>query len=115
MTNYAEDMAIKAVIRFEDEMMREIELPKGGPVLNLVAQSRLEAADALMAMISVSAEDSIEILRLQTEIRRHIDLIRWINSTVNAGRQAYALLKAEEAVAVQDALFYDGTDPEAEI
>lgn len=55
------------------------------PLIAVLAKARAEAADALAALVDVDAENAPEVRRLQNEVRRFADLVRWLKEIVAAG------------------------------
>lgn len=72
------------------------DLMKGGPTANLLAQAREEAREALAALVAVDAADQKTILRLQNEVRRYADLMRWVETSIQAGRNAWLEISDED-------------------
>ena len=108
--DYSVDMAERAIQAFSDNYFAELVLPKGGPILHLLACSRAEAAEALLALIDAEAEQPNLIRRLQNKITTHIDLLRWVSKTINEGEQIYANMKIEEREDMQMAVLTRGGD-----
>jgi hypothetical protein len=79
------------------------DMMKGGPVANLLARAREEAREALAALVGVEATDQKLILRLQNEVRRYADLVRWVQATLQSGRNAWLELNDEERQSVLQA------------
>ena len=55
------------------------------PLIAVLAKAKGQAADALAALIDVDAENAPEVRRLQNEVRRFADLVRWLKEIVAAG------------------------------
>jgi hypothetical protein len=108
--DYAADMAARAIQQFADEYFAELVLPKGGPILHLLACSKAEAAEALLGLIRVNAELPGEIRALQNKILMHLDLLKWIGKSINEGEQIYAQLKIEEREDMNLAVLTRGGD-----
>ena len=106
--DYSVDMAERAIQAFSDNYFAELVLPKGGPILHLLACSRAEAAEALLALID--ADELGVIRKLQNKITTHIDLLRWVSKTINEGEQIYANMKIEEREDMQMAVLTRGGD-----
>lgn len=108
--DYSADMAERAIQKFSDDYFKELVLPKGGPILHLMACSRAEAAEALLALIDVDAEQPSVVRKLQNKIRAHFDLLRWAGKTINEGEQIYESMKIEEREDMQIAVLTRGGD-----
>jgi hypothetical protein len=96
VSQYSVDMAERAIQKFSDDFFQERALPKGGPIMHLLASSRAEAARALLAMIDVDPEQPEVIRKLQNRVRMHLDLLRWTGETINNGEQIYAQMEIEQ-------------------
>jgi hypothetical protein len=94
--DYSADMAERAIQAFADNYFAELALPKGGPILHLLACSKAEAAEALLSLMEVDAERPNEIRALQNKIHMHFDLLKWVRKTINEGEQIYTQMKIEE-------------------
>jgi hypothetical protein len=55
------------------------------PLIAVLAKARREAADALAALADAPCTDANAIARLQNEVRRFADLVRWLREIVNEG------------------------------
>lgn len=103
-------MAERAIQAFADDYFRELPLPKGGPILHLLACSKAEAAEALIRLISASADDPNVIRTLQNKVTMHLHLIGWVSKTINEGEQIYAEMKIQEREDMQLAILTRGGD-----
>jgi len=106
-------MAARAIQAFSDNYFAELVLPKGGPILHLLACSRAEAAESLLALIDADADAPSVIRSLQNKITMHLDLIRWVGKTINEGEQIsaiYAAMKIEERENMHMAVLTRGGD-----
>jgi hypothetical protein len=106
-------MAERAIQKFSDDFFAELVLPKGGPIMHLLACSRAEAAEALLALIKADADRPNIIRALQNKVTMHLDLLRWCAKTVNEGDQlseVYAQMKIEEKENMHLAVLSRGGD-----
>jgi hypothetical protein len=94
--DYSVEMAERAIQAFSDNYFAEAVLPKGGPILHLLACSRAEAAEALLALIDADAEEPKIIRSLQNKIKMHLNLLEWSKKSINEGEQIYQKMKIEE-------------------
>jgi hypothetical protein len=108
--DYTTDMAERAIQAFSNDYFKELVLPNGGPILHLLACSKAEAAESVLALINVDAEDPRMIRELQNKVRMHLDLLRWVSQTINEGEQIYAQMKIEEREDMQLAILTRGGD-----
>ena len=104
MSDYATEMAERAVQNFSDAYFKEVVLPKGGPITHLLARSRIEAADALLMLITANADEPGVVKDLQNKVRLHVQLLRWCSETVAQGEEIYDRLKIEEREDMQLAI-----------
>ena len=66
------------------------------PLIAVLAKARREAADALAALIDTPPADTVAVARLQGEVKRFADLVRWLKDIVNEGLDArYEVADAE--------------------
>jgi hypothetical protein len=66
------------------------------PLVAVLAKARREAADAIAALVDTAPSDSQAIARLQNEVRRFADLVRFLREIVNEGMdQRYQVADAE--------------------
>lgn len=103
-------MAERAIQRFSDDYFKELVLPKGGPILHLLACSKAEAAEALLALITADAYSPNIIVGLQNKIVMHINLLKWVNKSINEGEQIYESMKIEDREDMQMAVLTRGGD-----
>jgi hypothetical protein len=55
------------------------------PLVAVLAKARREAADAIAALVDTPASDAAAIARLQNEVKRFADLVRFLREIVNEG------------------------------
>jgi hypothetical protein len=66
------------------------------PLIAVLAKARREAADAIAALVDQPPTDAAAITRLQNEVRRFADLVRWLQEIVSQGLdQRYEVADAE--------------------
>jgi hypothetical protein len=66
------------------------------PLIAVLAKARAEAADALTRLVDVDAKQVDEVRRLQHQVWRFADLVRWLKEIVNDGLdQRYEVADAE--------------------
>ena len=94
--DYSADMAERAIQAFSDNYFAGIVLPKGGPILHLLACSKAEASDALLTLVDADAEIPSLIRALQNKIHMHFDLLKWVQKSINEGEQIYTQMKIDE-------------------
>lgn len=103
MSNYPEELAMRAVVRLEDELMADLETDSS-IVKHLLAVSRREAADAMVELQRADPEVPGNVKRLQNVVQRHFDLIRWISGTIQSGREAWKVLNSVDRSEIVDAI-----------
>jgi len=74
------------VLDMAEEMKRELDRVPYGPLRYVIDQAFDQARQANLALIKCDAFDAITVGRLQVEVRRFYDLLRWVNSTLESGR-----------------------------
>jgi hypothetical protein len=66
------------------------------PLVAVLAKARREGADAIAALVDTPPSDAAAITRLQNEVKRFADLVRWLKEIVNEGLdQRYEVADAE--------------------
>jgi hypothetical protein len=66
------------------------------PLIAVLAKARREAADAIAALVDTAPSDAAAIARLQNEVKRFADLVRWLREIVNEGiDQRYEVADSE--------------------
>jgi len=55
------------------------------PLIAVLAKARAEASDAIAALVDTPSSDAQAIARLQNEVRRFADLVRFLREIVNEG------------------------------
>jgi hypothetical protein len=66
------------------------------PLIAVLAKARHEAASAIAALIDTPSSDAVAIARLQNEVRRFADLVRFLREIVNEGLdERYEVADAE--------------------
>ena len=66
------------------------------PLIAVLAKARREAADAIAALVDTAPSDAAAIARLQNEVKRFADLVRWLQEIVNEGiDQRYEVADSE--------------------
>jgi hypothetical protein len=66
------------------------------PLVAVLAKARREAADAIALLVDAAPSDTAAITRLQNEVKRFADLVRWLKEIVNEGLdQQYEVTDAE--------------------
>ena len=68
------------------------------PLIAVLAKAKAQAADAIAALVETPPSDAAAIARLQNEVRRFADLVRFLREIVNEGLdQRYEVNDAERA------------------
>lgn len=62
----------------------------------LEAKARQAAHDAVQQIIDADATDASVMLRLQSELRRHADLVGWVARAIQEGHAAHEELHRED-------------------
>jgi hypothetical protein len=75
---------IAADIEFQ---LTERSRPGTRPVLVILHMARLEAARALMKLVTVNPHDSYAVQDLQNQVRRFEDLVRWTLTITQQGAE----------------------------
>ena len=66
------------------------------PLIAVLAKARREAAEAIAALVDTPPSDATAIARLQNEVRRFADLVRFLREIVNEGLdERYEVADAE--------------------
>ena len=66
------------------------------PLIAVLAKAKAQAADAIAALVDVAPSDATAIARLQNEVKRFADLVRFLREIVNEGLdQRYEVADAE--------------------
>jgi hypothetical protein len=66
------------------------------PLVAVLAKAKAQAADAIAALVDTPPADAAAITRLQNEVKRFADLVRWLKEIVNEGLdQRYEVADAE--------------------
>jgi hypothetical protein len=66
------------------------------PLIAVLAKAKAQAAEAIAALLDTPPSDSQAIMRLQNEVRRFADLVRFLREIVNDGLdQRYEVADAE--------------------
>jgi hypothetical protein len=66
------------------------------PLIAVLAKARREAADAIALLVEADPAKPDEVGRLQNEVKRFADLVRWLREIVNEGLdQRYEVADAE--------------------
>jgi hypothetical protein len=66
------------------------------PLIAVLAKARREAAEAIAALVDTPPSDAAAIARLQNEVRRFADLVRFLREIVNDGLdERYEVADAE--------------------
>lgn len=106
MANYDRKFALQVAARIEEEIVGQFET-NNGPILDILASSRLEASEALFRMAMVETRDPA-VKRYQDVFRRHLGLIEFLRRTVSEGKEAWRTLGGETQNALQDELYPPG-------
>src|ERR1043165_5308305 len=68
------------------------------PLIAVLAKAKVQAAAAIAALIDAPPSDAAAIARLQNEVRRFADLVRFLREIVNDGLdESYEVADAERA------------------
>ena len=66
------------------------------PLIAVLAKAKAQAADAIAALVDTAPSDAAAIARLQNEVKRFADLVRWLQEIVNEGiDQRYEVADSE--------------------
>jgi hypothetical protein len=66
------------------------------PLIAVLAKARREAADAIAALVDTAPSDAAAIARLQNEVKRFADLVRFLREIVSEGLdERYEVADAE--------------------
>jgi hypothetical protein len=55
------------------------------PLIAVLAKAKAQAADAIAALVDTAPSDAAAIARLQNEVKRFADLVRFLREIVNEG------------------------------
>ena len=55
------------------------------PLIAVLAKAKAQAADAIAALVDAAPSDAAAIARLQNEVKRFADLVRFLREIVNEG------------------------------
>lgn len=81
--------ALKRAVADSAEIEAQLEATRGcRPLLTVLVKARAEAAEAMSVLTTTAPEDVQEIRRLQNEVARFRDLIRWLAQIVAEGFDA---------------------------
>lgn len=83
---------------------------EGGIPAAIVLRAREEAQAANLSLLTVDPTNASEVMRLQGEVRRYLDLLKWLAETVEAGKTA---AKRWDALSPEERRFIEG-DPAEE-
>src|ERR1043166_6553555 len=68
------------------------------PLIAVLAKAKAQAGDAIAALIDTAPSDAAAIARLQNEVKRFADLVRFLREIVGDGLdQGYEVADAERA------------------
>ena len=66
------------------------------PLIAVLAKAKAQAAEAIAALVDTPPSDAVAIARLQNEVRRFADLVRFLREIVNDGlEERYEVADAE--------------------
>lgn len=83
----------KLALRRDVELSAKVEVEltsrlRSEPLLVVLNAAKESAAEALAALVWVDAADQAEVRRLQNEVRRFDDLVKWLYELLIAGPEA---------------------------
>lgn len=79
-------------------------LNKASPLVVALQMARDEAAEAAIKLLSVSPEDVSEIRKLQNQVARFVDLVRWLQAINSKGFEADREMQRDETEEYADLL-----------
>lgn len=90
-------LAIQRIIADSADIEAQLAIRSGTrPVVTVLAKARSEAADALACLVDADPEKPEEIRRLQNEVRRFGDLVRWFKTICEQGDMAEQIITQQE-------------------
>ena len=98
---------ISAAVGLRDDIERAFISKHGGLATWLLSHARVEAAQAMRALIDIAPTDIDAIRSLQNDVQRHRDLIDWMQQAVEKGREAWEKMSRAEQEAMVGALGLD--------
>lgn len=105
---YRRKMLLRSLELHDDQLVGELHTTKGGPVLNLLAQSRTAAADALDQMLALIRAEEIqtvcEIARLGRLVNQHFALMEFAQTVHIQGNSAYSELSQSDRLAISQGI-----------
>ena len=109
------ELAHKRAIAISAEIEVQLSKTSGGdPIIAMLVKARKEAASALAALADVDPVKTGEILKLQTEICRFRDLVRWLTALVQEGFEADRVISEEAREELIDAIAGSPDDDDVE-
>lgn len=81
-------LALHRASRLSIEIEAELRSRRSEPMLVFLHEAKEDAANALVKLIDVDAEDHATIRKLQNEVRRFDDLVGWMKARLLEGPEA---------------------------
>jgi hypothetical protein len=95
----ARDLAVSA------DLLAQIELERGTrPVLLLLMRARQDGIAAMTSLVTANPADTKDIYRLQNEVKRFDDLIRWSLEVISLGEAADKAFSLDDQEAIKSLL-----------
>ena len=87
----------EADIRLSNDILDNFkDMAKGGPIAYILTRAASEASDAHIALSMADPSNTKDIIRLQSEIARNSDIVRWISEAIAQGSDAWRLKNSSE-------------------
>lgn len=85
MDDAAEISASDAIQAFKEI---SVDFQKRGPFMRALAAAREDARLAVKALVICDPFDTQQLMRLQNDVRRYVDLVLFVRSTIQSGELA---------------------------
>src|SRR5213076_3100233 len=94
-----DDKAIAKALALGDLLDAELNLPRKGAIVPLVAHARRQAIEATRALIGLdftAADAWRKALNHQNDIQRFVGLVLWVRDSIEAAEAAFEILPKDE-------------------
>lgn len=96
MTPEQEIRQAEAVLAAADTIAAAIAATNGTPLQWLLKRFRQEAAQSLAALVDVDPYEAADVRRLQDDVKRFRDTVRFLQQAISAGEDAHFKLDATD-------------------
>lgn len=95
-----DDAAIARAINLHDFIVQDLNTPRTSLLLAQLTSAREEAIEACRSLVDADAFDPKQIMTLQNDVKRYVELAAWLQDASHQAAEIYAQLPPGDQAAI---------------